>query len=904
MGGGVPLPGRVHGAKAAIAAVLALAAGLLPAGAAATVPPGFDDQHVLTIARPTALTFAPDGRMLIITKDAKLYVVRSGSAPQLALDLSATACFDSERGGLGIAVDPQFAQNRFVFLYYTFKKFGVCESQTPNAPVNRISRFVLPDTDVVDPAGETVLVDNIPSPHGIHNAGDLEFRADGYLYATTGDGGCDFRGDSGCILLNDASRDLGGLSGKLLRITRDGSSPADNPFVGSKGDPCRITGSTTTTRRCTEVYAYGLRNPFRFAIDPGDGRLYLNDVGEAKWEEIDRAAPGADFGWNVREGPCARDSYTNCGPPPAGMTNPIYSFPHTDGCTSITAGAFVPAGVWPAEHDGAYIYGDLVCHKFFELRGEGAGATATEFGTDLGLLIDAAFGPHGATQALYYIRWGDFPNDQIRRISHVGAANRAPEAVADASPRSGDVPLSVQFDGSASTDADGDPLTYEWDFGDGSPTTGGAQAGHTYTTAGTYTATLRVSDGRGGEDTATVEIRAGNEAPAPTITSPAEGQRFGVGETIVLSGSASDPEDGPLPPSALSWEVIRHHDTHTHPFVPPTTGSPLEFTGPAPEDIHATTTSYLEVSLTATDSDGLSTTVTRDIDPRLVDLTFESIPTGLQIEVAGSMVTAPATVTSWDGWQVPVNAPDQTDPAGSGVTFVSWSDGGTRAHDIATPAAPATYTARFTHFYPRPKSASPVRFPLVVAYASCEMPNIEHGPPLAEPSCTPPVPASSRLTTGTPDANGQQSHMVGHVRLAARPGDPATPADETDVALRVSLTDVRRSGNFVDYAGELELVADVRATDRLNGPGGAEAGTLTDQPLRAVVPCAATPQDPTAGSTCALDTTLDALVPGIADEGSRSLWELVRVTVNDGGPDGEAQTQNNTPFVRPGIFIP
>ena len=108
---------------------------------------------------------------------------------------------------------------------------------------------------------------------------------------------------------------------------------------------------------------------------------------------------------------------------------------------------------------------------------------------------------------------------------------------------------------------------------------------HTYTQAGIFTATLTVSDGRGGTDTATVRIRPGNDPPAVTISSPVAGQRFSVGETIALTGSASDPEDGPLPGSALSWMVVRHHDTHTHPFLPPTAGDHVDIVGPTPEDI-------------------------------------------------------------------------------------------------------------------------------------------------------------------------------------------------------------------------------------------------------------------------------------------------------------------------------
>jgi glucose/arabinose dehydrogenase/PKD repeat protein len=888
----------------ALATLVILAASAHAPIASATVPAGFADQQVGTFVRATALAFTPDGRMLVAGKLGTLHVKRPTTAPQLALDLQQQVCPDNERGALGVAVDPQFAQNHFVYLYYTFKKFGVCDVDTPTAPVNRISRFVLPDTDVIDPASESVLVDNIPSPHGIHNAGDLGFGGDGYLYATVGDGGCDFRGDSGCFLLNDAARDLGGLSGKLLRITRDGATPPGNPYTGSRTAPCRLAGMTDANKRCTEIYASGLRNPFRFAVDPGDGRLHLNDVGEAKWEEVDRAASGADFGWNVREGPCARDSYTNCGAPPAGMTNPIYSYDHTGGCTSITAGDFVPAGAWPSQHDGRYVYGDLVCRKLFEVVQQGGNLVAQEFASGLGDLIDATFGPLGTGKALYYISWGQFPNDSIRRISYVGTSNRSPEAVADAVPTAGALPLTVQFSGASSTDADGDPLTYEWNFGDGSAPATGAQVSHTYTQAGTFTATLRVSDGRGGEDTATVAIQAGNEPPTASISSPFAGQTFAVGEQITLTGAASDPQDGPLGAGALTWEVVRHHDTHTHPFLPPTSGNDIPIVGPEPEDIHATATSYLEVILTATDSGGLSTTVRRDLLPRTVDITFATEPSGLALEIAGSPVTTLTTVTSWEAWHVPVNAPDQSDPSGSGVTFVSWSDGGARAHEITTPAAPATYTARFTHGYARPKGATPARVPLVVAYTRCDSPNRVHGPSLEHPSCAPPVPVSSRLTTGTPDANGEAANMVGSVRLGVLAGDPSTPADEADVKLDVTLSDVRVSPSLADYAGELELVLGLRITDMLNGGAAAEAGTVADQAARAAVPCAVT-ADGLEGGACALHTTLDALMPGVAAEGARAVWALDQAAVKDGGADGDAGTAgDNTLFATEGIFVP
>ena len=468
------------------------------------------------------------------------------------------------------------------------------------------------------------------------------------------------------------------------------------------------------------------------------------------------------------------------------------------------------------------------------------------------------------------------------------------------------MPLRVQFDGGESTDADGDPLTYGWDFGDGSAPESGASVSHTYTQAGMFTATLTVSDGHGGQDTATVRVRPGNEPPAVTISSPVAGQHFSVGETIALTGFASDPEDGPLPGSALEWVVIRHHDTHTHPFLPPTAGEHVDIEGPTPEDIHATATSYLEVMLTATDSDGLSTTLSRNLLPRTVDVTFATEPPGIALEVAGSPVVGPTTVTSWEGWRMPVVAPDQAESGGTGVTFVSWSDGGARAHEVTTPAAAATYTARFTDSYARPQGATPARFSFVVAYPRCDAPDGVHGPPLDYASCADPVPESHRLTTGTPDANGRGANFVGKIRLAVSPGDPGTPADEADVNLVVAFSDIREAPTLDDYAGELDVNVGLRITDRLNGTGAetTEAGTLTDQGLRATVPCTVT-VDTEAGSTCELNTTLEALVPGVAVEGARAIWEVGQLTVNDGGSDGDADTSgDNTLFATPGIFIP
>jgi Concanavalin A-like lectin/glucanases superfamily len=235
-------------------------------------------------------------------------------------------------------------------------------------------------------------------------------------------------------------------------------------------------------------------------------------------------------------------------------------------------------------------------------------------------------------------------------------------------------------------------------------------ASRTYTLPGTYTANLRVRDQLGATSApSSLRIDAGNTPPTATIQTPAAGQRFRVGETVALGGSASDAEDGTLAPSQLSWEVRRHHDAHWHPFLPPTSGNDVPITTPAPEDLLAATNSFLEIRLTATDSKGLSTTVTRQFDPRKVDLTFATSPAGRRVTVNGSSLTGPQTVVSWEAYQLNVDAPAQVDGSGQAWQWQAWSDGGAKAHAIVTPAAPATYTAAF-------ERGSAVRPGLVAAY--------------------------------------------------------------------------------------------------------------------------------------------------------------------------------------------
>lgn len=664
-----------------------------PSLASVSLPVGFTDEHVATVPQPTAIAFTPDGRMLITSRTGTLHVYANGAllaAP--AIDLTAKVCSNSERGLLGVAVDPNFATTRHIYMYYTFKKFPNCPLKQDTAPVNRVSRFVLPPSSVIDPSSETVLIDNILSYGGFHNAGDLRFGKDKTLYISVGDGGCDYAGNHQCAGFNDAARDLHVMLGKMLRINRDGSIPADNPFLGAGTARCATSGSTVAGLTCREIFATGLRNPFRFAMDPNAAgtRFYINDVGEGVWEEIDLGQAGADYGWNVREGHCAKFSTTNCGPPPAGMTNPIFDYAHSTGCSSITGGAFVPQDLgWPAAYAGHYLFADYVCGKIFRLDPNGSGFVMTPFVTGLGSnsIVHTEFGGPAGDRALYYSTFAN--GGEIHRVSFAGP----PVAALTADPTSGLAPLAVTFDGSASIDPGGQPLTYVWQFGDGAgETTSSATTTHTYTSNGSFTASLVVRNPSGAEsDPATTTILVGNTAPTPTISSPAEGTTFRVDQTLTLNGSATDAQDGTLPPSSLTWTVLRFHKDHTHPWVGPVSGNNISFTAPAPEDLVAATNSYLILHLTAMDSSGASTTVTRIVQPRKVSLTFRTNPTGLKVRVAGATLTATAFITSWVDWVIQIEAPSPQ----SGHVFVSWSDGGTRVHSITTPAVPTTYTARF-----------------------------------------------------------------------------------------------------------------------------------------------------------------------------------------------------------------
>jgi glucose/arabinose dehydrogenase len=422
-----PSPHRVFTALALCAGV---AAGPLAAAAAAAGPDFVDTQIPTTgshaLSMPTTITpILNTGRAFILDKTGAVRILSADGTVVSADALDVTVCSNSEEGLLGIAVDPGFATNGFVYIYYTRNTAGSCTAGS--GAFNRVSRFKMagPDpltSNTIDPTSELILLDNMNVPAGNHNGGDLHIGNDGDLYVSVGDGGVNPRGTAGV----SAGQDLSVLNGKILRITTTGGVPADNPLVGQpNAQPCAKAGiGAPTTAKCTEIYDDGLRNPYRIAFDPNTfaTRFYINDVGEATWEEVDLGGKGLNYGWNSREGFCAEVALTDCRSTPGftdpmtGFTDPLTAYNHSTGCFVITAGAFIPNVLWGPAYDGGYLFADGGCGKIWFMNASGAVDYSLPFATTSGTLVDMAFLTQGGQTGLYYVTNG---SNQLHRIAAV-----------------------------------------------------------------------------------------------------------------------------------------------------------------------------------------------------------------------------------------------------------------------------------------------------------------------------------------------------------------------------------------------------------------------------------------------------------------------------------------------------
>ncbi|MDQ3849208.1 MAG: PQQ-dependent sugar dehydrogenase [Actinomycetota bacterium] len=727
------------------AVMLAAATVGCTAAGAATLPAGFRETTALSgLTLPTAARFAPDGRVFVAEKSGLIMVFDSlaDTTPTRFADLRTQVHNFHDRGLLGLALDPSFPAKPYVYVLYTYDaaiggtapRWGTPGATSDGCPTppgetddgcvvsGRLSRLTAAGDVMTGP--ERVLIEDWCSQYPSHTIGALAFGPDGYLYVSGGDGASfnfvDFGQDGsppnpcgdppagiggvqrpptaeGGALRSQDVRTLGdpaGLDGTLLRVDpTTGAGAPGNPFASSP-DP--------NLRR---IVAYGLRNPFRITVRPGTNELWAGEVGWSAWEEIDRVpapddAVADNFGWPCYEGNGRQDGYDsanlnlceNLYASPGAEVRPYFAYLHSakvvpgESCptgngSSIAGVQFYRGGPYPDDYDGALFFADFSRNCVWVMKRAGGPLPSP---SAISTFVDGASGPVdlvvGPTGELFYV---DILNGSLRRIEYE-PGNRSPVAVAGGTPRSGATPLTVRFDSAGSRDPDpDDTISVAWDLdGDGEYDDSTAAAPtYTYTAAGTYAASLQVTDNHGASSRASVTVTAGDTPPHAVITSPAPTTTWKVGDTIAFAGTATDGEDGTLPASALTWTIRLHHcgDTgcHIHPvqtYDGTATGSFVASDHEYP--------SYLELVLTATDSSGMSDTDSVRVDPRTANLTLRTNARGLKLALNGALLTTPFTRTVIQGSSNSVSAPTPQTVGARSWRFLLWSDLRAQTHNV------------------------------------------------------------------------------------------------------------------------------------------------------------------------------------------------------------------------------
>ena len=678
---------------------LAFLLALLLVHLSTSVPVGFIDEGVATISAISAV-FAPNPRnngkpmLLVASKEGTIRVLEDPDNSDVSMqvfNIGANLCTNGPRGLMTILPHPDFLTTGYLFVYYM--RFATnCPEDPVLGPSNRLSRFTMNlSTLQFDMNSELVILSTSPSEHILHDGGGMVIGKDRMLYLTIGDGGN-----------RENAPNLRTLKGKVIRLNLNGNVPPSNPYTtasGGTGVSCRLKGvplpSTGPNSVCAEIFSYGIRNPFRASLDPntapGQVRFAIGDVGASDWEDLSYGGTGyngTNYGWYTFEGPCIKGERKDCPAQGPGSTEPFYYWEHEPGSQggSITGSAFVPAGLWPANYK--FLYADYVYGYIYNLVDDPARACRAckpplpAFHNvtfhRAKKVVDMFFGPYKTTQALYYVTKDDGEN--IRRIRASNTTSRAPKAVITLAKTVFPVSTSIQFLGNSSSDPDNDTLTYLWNFGDGRTSTE-VNPVLSYPALGQFQVTLRVTDPSGQSSQAYVILNIGKK-PRVTMITPTTANKFIVGQKLRLNATAVDGNNVTIPPSRMVWEVRIRHATHYHPFLDKIAGNDFDlFPAPGPEELDAALNSYLVVSVTATDTAGVSTTVTRKVYPQMVNIDLDTNPSGLKIVADYTTLTTPVTISSWQNHALRLTANTQNTKV-----FSSWSIGGPSTTYYTVPA--------------------------------------------------------------------------------------------------------------------------------------------------------------------------------------------------------------------------
>ena len=684
-------------------------------GALAGPPAGFTTSVVLAGLHdgvgglPVAFAYAPDGRVFVARKTGVIDVYDNG-VKHVYWDLRDEVNTIQSRGLLGLTLDPNFSTNHRVFAMFTQELDPAHPDQDGAAggAIVRVSQQA-GNPDAVDPATRVTLLTGYQSLFREHTVGALRFDAGGRLLASFG--------DAANLGVNDGiamkALDLDDLRGKIIRIDPEtGWGVPGNPYFNA-GDPGAVR---------SKVFARGFRNPYRFTIDPENGTVYVGDVGWNTWEMLnifpatftnpdrDRnagwpcyeggngvALPQPDYQYApVTQAACQKIYLPDQGGTGAGASAPLYGYRHDapggENGSAITAGPkYVGTSNYPAEYVGKVFIGDYARDRFQTV--DPTTGDVTDFGApgDWGYPVDIQVAPDGNVA---YLAIGA---SELREIVYTGS-NHVPVAVANATQTSSaTAPFTAHFIGSGSSDIDpGDTLTYDWDFGDGSAHTALVDPDHEYSAAGSYNATLTVSDGHaGGTVSSSVWIDVANTPPTIAFTSPSPSLRYRIGDTISLALDAEDQQDGALSDADVFSQVRLIHLGHFHPVI--------DFNGTSASfhvDDHGSDDTYYEVISTATDHFGRSTTSTTMILPDKQPVSITSTPPGAVVSVDGVQVTTPHNFASIIGEHHEIDAAADLTVGTGHHTFDRWTMGSTTANteffSFVTPSTGVTVNADYS----------------------------------------------------------------------------------------------------------------------------------------------------------------------------------------------------------------